>query len=94
MNISLTPELKRWVEERVASGQYTSASEVVREALRLFFRYDAAQAREIGLLNERIAEGLAHLDRCEGIPGDEARRESHRRLTARLAANGKRTKPQ
>jgi antitoxin ParD1/3/4 len=94
MNVSLTPELKRWVEERVASGQYTSASEVVREALRLFFRYDAAQASEIAQLNERIAEGLAQLDRGEGIAGEKARRQSHARLTARLAAaDGKRAKP-
>jgi antitoxin ParD1/3/4 len=35
MNVSLTPELERYVAERVASGRYRSASEVVRAALRL-----------------------------------------------------------
>ena len=35
MNVSLTPELERLVSRRVASGRYGSASEVVREALRL-----------------------------------------------------------
>jgi antitoxin ParD1/3/4 len=35
MNVSLTPELERSVAERVASGRYRSASEVVRAALRL-----------------------------------------------------------
>jgi antitoxin ParD1/3/4 len=35
MNVSLTPELKRYVAERIASGRYRSASEVVRAALRL-----------------------------------------------------------
>lgn len=34
-NVSLTPELDRFVAERVASGRYRSASEVVRAALRL-----------------------------------------------------------
>lgn len=34
MNVSLTPELERLVSEKVASGLYASASEVVREALR------------------------------------------------------------
>ncbi len=34
-NVSLTPELERFVAERVASGRYRSASEVVRAALRL-----------------------------------------------------------
>ena len=34
LNVSLTPELAAYVGECVASGQYRSASEVVREALR------------------------------------------------------------
>jgi antitoxin ParD1/3/4 len=34
MNISLPPELARFVREKVESGLYSSASEVVREALR------------------------------------------------------------
>ena len=33
MNVSLTPELERQIEQRVASGHYTSASEVMREGL-------------------------------------------------------------
>ena len=35
LNISLTPELDRFINARVASGRYQSASEVVREGLRL-----------------------------------------------------------
>ena len=35
MNVSLTPSLERFVREKVDSGLYNSASEVVREALRL-----------------------------------------------------------
>lgn len=35
MNVSLTDELRRWIDERVASGMYRSSSEVVREALRV-----------------------------------------------------------
>jgi len=35
MNVSLTSELERFVRESVASGHYKSASEVVRDALRL-----------------------------------------------------------
>jgi antitoxin ParD1/3/4 len=85
MNISLTPELERQVEERLKSGLYTSASELVREALRLFFQYDAARSHQIGLLDQRIREGLAQLDRGEGIPGPAARRRSHARLAARLS---------
>ena len=38
MNVSLTPELERLVHERVESGLYNNASEVIREALRETFR--------------------------------------------------------
>lgn len=85
MNVSLTPELERQVEERLKSGLYTSASELVREALRLFFRYDAARSREVEALDQRIREGLEPLDRGEGVPGPEARRRSRERLAARVA---------
>ncbi len=86
MNVSLTPELERQIEQRVASGQYTSASEVMREALRLFFRYDESRNQEIELLNRRIAEGLAQLDRGEGIPAEDARRQTKERIAARRKA--------
>jgi antitoxin ParD1/3/4 len=33
MNVSLTPKLEAFVQEKVASGLYTSASEVIRDAL-------------------------------------------------------------
>ena len=33
MNISLTPELEHFVQDKVKSGMYTSASEVIRESL-------------------------------------------------------------
>jgi antitoxin ParD1/3/4 len=88
MNVSLTPDLERQIEQRVASGNYTSASEVMREALRLFFRFDESRSREIDLLNQRIAEGLAQLDRGEAIPGDEARRVTRERIAARRKAKG------
>jgi len=35
MNVSLTPELERYIRRKVDSGLYSNASEVVREALRL-----------------------------------------------------------
>ena len=83
MNVSLTPELERKVDDRVRSGMYGSASEVVREALRLFFRYDDALVREVDDLDRRIGIGLAELDGGSGIPGNEARRRSRSRILER-----------
>ena len=49
MNVSLTPELAAFVQGRVASGRYGSASEVVRAALRLL--------EEDGRLDRGISSG-------------------------------------
>jgi antitoxin ParD1/3/4 len=56
MNVSLTPELESFVNAKVRSGRYNSASEVVREALRLL--EDQEQLRAT-----RLAEFHAELDR-------------------------------
>lgn len=83
MNVSLTPELEKKIEEKIATGLYSSASEVVREALRLLFQVDEARQKEIADINRRIRRGVDQIDRGEGIPGREARRRSHRRLAKR-----------
>jgi Arc/MetJ-type ribon-helix-helix transcriptional regulator len=44
MNVSLTPELEKYVRLKVASGLYNNASEVIREALRAFLARDRAPA--------------------------------------------------
>lgn len=56
---------------KVTSGRYNSASEVVREALRLLEQQEKMRAAQLGELRGRIDEGLASLDRGEGIDGDE-----------------------
>lgn len=57
MNISLTPELAEFVERKVASGMYSSNSEVVREALR---HYGAAEQEfmpgELERIRAKVAE--------------------------------------
>ncbi len=58
MNVSLTPELERLVQEKVTSGLYQTASEVIREALRLLKERDADRA---AAQREAIAEGMAQL---------------------------------
>jgi antitoxin ParD1/3/4 len=58
MNINLTPQLEEMVREKVASGLYTSASEVVREALRLMDEKDRMRAAKLDQLRQDVQEGL------------------------------------
>ena len=59
MNVNLTPQLEDLVRLKVASGLYTSASEVVREALRLMDEQDRLREAKLEQLRGDIREGLA-----------------------------------
>ena len=71
MNVSLTPELEKFVSDKVESGRYTSASEVVREALRLLEEKEFTRAQQLEAFNEELARRIASLDRGEYV-GPEA----------------------
>jgi antitoxin ParD1/3/4 len=58
MNISLTPQLEKLVKNKVESGHYGSASEVMREALRLLAERDHRQSVRIEELRAEIKKGL------------------------------------
>jgi antitoxin ParD1/3/4 len=79
VNVSLTKELEEFVNRRVESGRYTSASEVVREALRLLEEQDSTRAAQIDRFNAELERRLASLDRGEHISAAE----SKRRIAAR-----------
>jgi antitoxin ParD1/3/4 len=59
MNVNLTPQLEELVRAKVASGMYTSASEVVREALRLMDEQDRLRVVKLEQLRDDIRQGLA-----------------------------------
>ncbi len=61
MNISLTPELEKFIESKVKSGLYSSASEVVREGLRLLNEQEIMKKQRIEMLNKEIDKGLSSL---------------------------------
>ncbi len=58
LNINLTPQLENMVRQKVAGGLYNSASEVVREALRLMEAQDRLRAVRLAQLRQDIQEGL------------------------------------
>lgn len=71
MNVHLTPELEQLVQAKVQSGRYNSASEVVREALRLMEQRDELRAIQIEELRTRMDRALDESSRGEGIDGEE-----------------------
>jgi len=83
MNVSLTPELEEFVSTKVQSGRYNSASEVVREALRLLEEHDAARASQLAQFNEELGRRLAALDRGEAIDPAAARARLERKSDQR-----------
>jgi antitoxin ParD1/3/4 len=85
MNVSLTPELERLVNEKVESGLYQTASEVVREALRLLKERDHAREQ----LRGDVQVGFDALARGEGRTYDKA---SGRELAERIKSRGRATR--
>lgn len=58
MNVDLTPQLEEMVRQKVDSGLYSSASEVVREALRLMEEQDRLRAARLEQLRQDVRAGL------------------------------------
>ena len=58
MNVSLTTEMEQWVQQKVGSGLYSSASEVVREALRALHANETRKSSKLANLRDAIQEGV------------------------------------
>ena len=74
MNVSLTPELERLVQQKVQSGLYQTASEVVRQAIRLLEEQDHLRAMQLAQSRKKIQLGLAQLASGQGIAESKVRK--------------------
>ncbi len=72
MNISLTPEMEKWVHGKVGSGPYTSASEVVREALRALHEKETRDRSKLANLRDAVHLGIASADEGGLVEWDDA----------------------
>ena len=63
MNVSLTPELEKWVHSKVKTGLYGSSSEVVRDALRLLHQFEEGKAKKLAALRSELLLGVKQLDK-------------------------------
>ncbi len=79
MNVSLTDELGEFVKAKVSSGRYTSASEVVREALRLL---EQTEEGRLAYLRKAWADGEASGD---AGPADFSRVKANGRALMKAA---------
>jgi antitoxin ParD1/3/4 len=80
MNVSLTPELEAKIHERVESGRYNNAIEVVRDALRHLEEYERLEH-----LRSLLAVGLEESRRGETVEWtpelmEDIRRRAHERF--------------
>jgi len=69
-NVSLTKEMEREIEEAIESGEYTSASEIVREGLRLWKERRTRSVLYDEWLNAQIELGWYEAERGQIEPHD------------------------
>lgn len=62
MEVTLTPELEDLIARQVDEGNYPSAGEVVREALRLLKEQVDSRSRQLDALQREVAAGIQDLE--------------------------------
>jgi antitoxin ParD1/3/4 len=82
LNVNLTPQLEELVRRKVSSGRYNSASEVVREALRIMEAQDELRSLKVEQLRRDIRDGL-NSGPARPWSVAETKREGRKRLSAR-----------
>lgn len=84
MNVSLTPELEKFLEKEVNSGLYQTASEVIRAGLRRLKEDQDARLPKapatIEELEAQLLQSVERLDRGEGVDGEEVFRRLRKKI--------------
>ena len=86
MNVSLGQKWEKFVDKKVTSGDFQTASEVLREGLRLLEERDLLKrisASSMAELEERLLAGVNSLNRGEGVDGEEAFKRLRKRALDR-----------
>lgn len=86
VNISITPELDKFLQSRVKSGRYQTTSEVVREALRLLERQEKEREDAFRMLKAKLERGAGQAERGELLDGDEVLDELREMIDERRRA--------
>ena len=91
MNVHLTPKLEQMIQSKVKTGRYNSASEVMREALRLMDERDQMKAMQKEELRKKIAAGVASAKAGRLSDGDEFFAQMDAELDEEIRAEDEKT---
>lgn len=94
MNISLPPALEKFVQNKIGSGRYSTASEVVRDGLRMLQEQDQLHQMRLDDLRREVQIGIDEIERGEGITYDsiddfieDVKKRGRERLAKRRGAS-------
>jgi antitoxin ParD1/3/4 len=82
MHINLSQEMEQYLQNKISTGFYSNASEVVRDAIRRMLEED----EKLFALKAAVRIGDEQIDRGEGVPYTQERLEI---ITAKAAVNVK-----
>lgn len=86
MNVSLGTKWEQFVDAKVQTGDFQTASEVLREGLRLLEERDLVKRLSVGSIEElqgKLLAGIKSLDQGHGIEGEEAFKRLQGRMMER-----------
>jgi antitoxin ParD1/3/4 len=83
-SITLPGEMARVIHQRVSSGDYGSASEVIREAMRAWLQRE----RRLAVLDAAMARGIAELDAGLGRDTEQVRKELREQIRSKSDGSG------
>lgn len=72
MNVSLNPHFDEFIQQQVKAGHYNSASEVIRDALRLLEQQQKLYQEKLEALRSDIQAASTSLHDGEGVPAEES----------------------
>ena len=72
MDITLTPQMTKWISEKVSKGLYSSTSEVISDAVRLLRRQEEQRCAMLKDLRQEVLLGVKQLDAGKSVPFDPA----------------------
>ena len=90
LTVTITPEMAERIKDAVATGQYASASEVVRDALEEWELSRQRRERALDELRAEIAKGLADIEagHLVDLDAEEIITQGRRLLAARDSRSG------